>query len=468
VSKAILGSLIILGTFFIWVGSAIGQDELVTAGWLPYEYLGLKNVPIHTHGDSLYILAGDTSSTGVYFKHENSNWRNLGGGYSDIHEPKYYEFYLDQRGFPVVYNRYDSTLSYLRNSSYLSFNCPGRPVLDCRDNIHIIWRGTSDTLQYYYGYSTDSLRSFDALDTLPQSPNFLRLISSPDDSIVCALFFNSETQMLTKYLAINGQAIDFPNPTELISCDIWVLRPYDITLNNSGDIYFITNVRNDGISGSHRAWTEDYGYRYLEFATDDVNDCPAFEFSFGASDNEVLLIKNGTPPNGGDVEFFATLDGGNTWFRSTYTIPSRFAKYYGSTTRNYVSVIDYTYFRSYGADNVYYRSIPRDSIFNNLTAIDENTAVLPNKIMLSNYPNPFNSQTTISFSLANDCQARLSIYDITGRLVAKISDEKMQASQHNVIWDGHNFEGKTLSSGVYFARLEAGNSVYNHRLLLLK
>jgi len=89
---------------------------------------------------------------------------------------------------------------------------------------------------------------------------------------------------------------------------------------------------------------------------------------------------------------------------------------------------------------------------------------LPTKISsLSSYPNPFNARTTISFSLESQSQVGISIYDITGRLVDVLISRTYDAGNHSLIWDAGN-----QPSGIYFARLSAGEFVSTTRMALLK
>ena len=79
------------------------------------------------------------------------------------------------------------------------------------------------------------------------------------------------------------------------------------------------------------------------------------------------------------------------------------------------------------------------------------------------YPNPFNNQAAISFKLAADCGVELKIYDVTGREAASLVNGRLSAGRHEVTW---NAEGMT--SGVYFARLQAGGAILTEMLLLIQ
>jgi hypothetical protein len=98
---------------------------------------------------------------------------------------------------------------------------------------------------------------------------------------------------------------------------------------------------------------------------------------------------------------------------------------------------------------------------------DENAPQLVTRLN-SNYPNPFNPSTTISFDLARPGKARLSVYNVKGQLVKELVDGDMASGQHRVIWNGLDSSGRSVSSGVYFYRLEAGDYVSTRKMLMIK
>jgi len=79
------------------------------------------------------------------------------------------------------------------------------------------------------------------------------------------------------------------------------------------------------------------------------------------------------------------------------------------------------------------------------------------------YPNPFNPNTVIRFSLPYTQQAKLTIYDATGRQVKVLVNELFNAGEHSM-----TFDGSELASGVYFIRLKADNHMQIEKLVLLK
>ncbi|KAA3656011.1 MAG: T9SS C-terminal target domain-containing protein, partial [Calditrichaeota bacterium] len=80
-----------------------------------------------------------------------------------------------------------------------------------------------------------------------------------------------------------------------------------------------------------------------------------------------------------------------------------------------------------------------------------------------NYPNPFNPSTKIPFVLDKPAFVELTIYDVTGRIVVQLLQERRPAGQQTVLWHAQG-----MNSGVYFCKLQAGNQVQSIKLLLVK
>lgn len=83
-------------------------------------------------------------------------------------------------------------------------------------------------------------------------------------------------------------------------------------------------------------------------------------------------------------------------------------------------------------------------------------------------PNPFNPVTTLSFALPTASRVQLEVYDVRGRLVATLLDEKRPAGMHHVTWNARDRSGQAVASGVYLCRITAGSFTDTKRLVLLK
>ncbi|MFQ6113514.1 MAG: heparinase II/III family protein, partial [bacterium] len=82
-----------------------------------------------------------------------------------------------------------------------------------------------------------------------------------------------------------------------------------------------------------------------------------------------------------------------------------------------------------------------------------------------NYPNPFNNITSIRFILPTQKQVTLRIYNLLGQAVATLIDRKMDAGEHTIIWNGTDDHKQSLSSSIYFYRLQVGEKIMVRRLL---
>lgn len=83
--------------------------------------------------------------------------------------------------------------------------------------------------------------------------------------------------------------------------------------------------------------------------------------------------------------------------------------------------------------------------------------------LLQNYPNPFNSITTINYKLPKPSKVILNVYNITGQLVETLVADRQNSGCHSVIWDA-----STVSSGIYFYRIQAVEFQEVRKMILLK
>ena len=94
---------------------------------------------------------------------------------------------------------------------------------------------------------------------------------------------------------------------------------------------------------------------------------------------------------------------------------------------------------------------------------NEGTEILSEFQILQNHPNPFNAATTISYSLPEQGEVVISIYNLLGQLVDTVFEGTRDAGEHTVTWDASDHP-----SGVYFARLKTGERTENIKMVLLK
>ncbi|MCK4639713.1 MAG: T9SS type A sorting domain-containing protein [Candidatus Marinimicrobia bacterium] len=88
--------------------------------------------------------------------------------------------------------------------------------------------------------------------------------------------------------------------------------------------------------------------------------------------------------------------------------------------------------------------------------------------LYQNYPNPFNPVTTIRFDLPEKADIRLTIYDVNGRQVITLVDEKRKAGIYSAIWNGKDSSGRPVSAGVYIFTLKCRDVNLSKKMIFLK
>jgi len=94
---------------------------------------------------------------------------------------------------------------------------------------------------------------------------------------------------------------------------------------------------------------------------------------------------------------------------------------------------------------------------------------LPKEFSLSqNYPNPFNPSTVIAFDTPRQADMLITIFNTLGQQVRSFELNNLPAGRHEVVWDGRNIEGNSLSSGIYFYRLSGGEFSKTRKMVMIK
>ncbi len=107
-------------------------------------------------------------------------------------------------------------------------------------------------------------------------------------------------------------------------------------------------------------------------------------------------------------------------------------------------------------------------IFSDLSPVGDDPLLPQVTGLAAAYPNPFNPQTTIAFTLAATEFTEVVIYDVQGSKVRTLVTETREAGRHEVVWNGTDDRGQRVASGVFFARMKAGQSVDLRKLVLVK
>ncbi len=110
-----------------------------------------------------------------------------------------------------------------------------------------------------------------------------------------------------------------------------------------------------------------------------------------------------------------------------------------------------------------YRSVP-GPIYKDT----DHATMLPTEFALrQNYPNPFNPITTIVYDVPKESHITLTIYDLMGRVVNKLVNDRINVGTHHIIWNGTDTHGKPVASGMYLYQLKTDNFIKTKKLVLL-
>lgn len=103
------------------------------------------------------------------------------------------------------------------------------------------------------------------------------------------------------------------------------------------------------------------------------------------------------------------------------------------------------------------------------SAENQQAEAKPAKVTLGpNYPNPFNLETTFEYYLPVGGKTTIRIFNLRGQLVRILADAYQKAGVKTVRWDGRDGKGQEVASGVFFIRLQAGNTKFSRKITLQK
>ena len=112
-----------------------------------------------------------------------------------------------------------------------------------------------------------------------------------------------------------------------------------------------------------------------------------------------------------------------------------------------------------------YKLVPRknDDFVNYATDVNDEKGLPTDYSITQNYPNPFNPSTTISYALPKEEMVTIRVYDILGQVVKTLVNQSQSAGTHNV-----TFNANSLTTGIYFYSIQAGNFNQVKKMMLLK
>lgn len=256
----------------------------------------------------------------------------------------------------------------------------------------------------------------------------------------------------------------------------WVLVSFPVT---AGTNTFKWEYKKDYSvsSGSDCAWLDDIIFPLSASGDAAIFYCPVDEISFtdvssGSTVSTEFVIRNlGNATMHGMIAIPSSfiLMQGNTILPSEYTYDLLAAEN-GVFTIKYVAptpaveISDVIIITSNDESNP---AVMIPIIVEPVTANDDHT--IPSITRLeANYPNPFNPQTTISFSLRESGPVRIDVYNLKGQHIRRLVDTKLNAGTHRVVFDGKDSSGRSISSGIYLYRMESEGYSKTMKMMLMK
>ncbi len=100
--------------------------------------------------------------------------------------------------------------------------------------------------------------------------------------------------------------------------------------------------------------------------------------------------------------------------------------------------------------------------------VEDGVAPVYTTQLKGNYPNPFNPETTISFSVKDAGPVSVEIYNVKGQLVQKLVNDVRDAGDHTVVWNGTDNNGRAVSSGVYYYKMNTGKYSSTKKMIMMK
>jgi hypothetical protein len=104
-----------------------------------------------------------------------------------------------------------------------------------------------------------------------------------------------------------------------------------------------------------------------------------------------------------------------------------------------------------------------------LVKVNNEAEVMPSKFSVSkNYPNPFNPSTSIDIAIPEKRSLTVKVFDLNGRVLNTLINKELYPGHYSVDWNGENYLGQSLATGLYIIRVRSGSHFSSQKVLLLK
>ena len=199
------------------------------------------------------------------------------------------------------------------------------------------------------------------------------------------------------------------------------------------------------------------------YSVDNLNPVKPAGLNASVVSNGVKLAW--TSPTDPDINYYAVYRGATAGFTPITPIAQVKGTEYVDNTVTQGSTY---YYKIVATDFAGNASVPSDEVHLIVNGVIEDGGIPTEFALKQNYPNPFNPSTQITFALPKLSQVRLTIYNISGEVIATLVNDVMPAGNYNVVWNGKNSDGKTVSTGLYLYRIDTGDFKATKKMLMVK
>lgn len=313
--------------------------------------------------------------------------------------------------------------------------CFAAPYIACRSNSNVMYAGGTSIYRSVNGATSwqGPYGSFNGAKVLSIDAS-----ATNTDTVYCGTIPVTSGPNATVWKTINGTTWVDVGGSALPN-----RYPIDIHVNpnNSADVY----VTFGGFGTGHVYRSANGGVTWQNISGN-LPDVP----------HQSVVIDPLYPQNiyvGNDLGVYVTTNNGVNWYEFRTGMPY-------ALVFDLVIVYPNRNIRAVTHGNGIYQR----SLIQNPVGINPLGNEIPKEFKLSqNYPNPFNPSTKIRFAVAKQSDVKITVYDISGRLVTTLVNERLKPANYEI-----KFDGKDLSSGAYFYKLEADNYFETKKMLLIK
>lgn len=359
----------------------------------------------------------------------------------------------------------DIQLSY--SDSAFSYQTPS--IAASGSAVHIIWTIVWRVLNgfhsdNYYLHSTNAGINWSAKTRLSTSDTVNSMFPSIAvyNNIVHAVWHRGGNNMEIYYKRSTNNGVNWGSDTRLTyaDSDSW----YPCIAVNDRFVNVVWGDRRDGDFEIFYKRSTDYGVTWENDIKLTNNSNDSWNPSISVSGSAIHVIWDEYHSSlSQDIYYKRSTDFGVTWGTDTCISAIGSSNIYSeysciSVSGTYVHVIWDD--KRDGNWEIYYKQNPTG----NPIGIEPFSNIIPNKFLLyQNYPNPFNPGTVIEFDIPERTNTKLAVYDAAGKEVITLVNKELNAGSYRV-----NFNGTSLSSGMYFYRLTADNYSETRRMVFIK